>query len=289
MANKKISELPTGSAPSGAELIELVQGGINVKLTAQEVADLGGGTQNLSSVLTAGNNGGGLQIKNIADPTIAQDAATKAYVDAAALGIVTSWKAPVRVATTVAGTLASSFENGDTVDGVVLATGNRILIKNQAAQTENGIYTVNASGAPTRSTDANTGTELEGAATIAQEGTSNANTTWIQTTDSVNLGVSNIVWTQLGASVPDSSETVKGIIEIATQTETNTGTDDVRAITPLKLKNQNFLAPLASPALTGTPTAPTAAQTTNSTQIATTAFVKTESIGSKLFLYYNFY
>lgn len=43
MANKKISELPTGSAPDGTELVELVQAGVNVKLTAQDIADLGGG------------------------------------------------------------------------------------------------------------------------------------------------------------------------------------------------------------------------------------------------------
>lgn len=65
---------------------------------------------------------------------LATQAATKAYVDNLVTGL--QWKTAVRVATTVAGTLASSFENGDTVDGVVLATGNRILIKNQAAATE---------------------------------------------------------------------------------------------------------------------------------------------------------
>lgn len=145
------------------------------------------------------------------------------------------WKASTRVSTTIAGTLATDFENGDTVDGVVLATGNRILIKNQATQSENGIYTVNASGAPTRSTDADLAAELEGATVTVQEGTSNSNTTWTQTTDGITLGSSNIVWAQFGTSVPDASETVKGIIEIATQAETTTGTDDVRAVTPLKL------------------------------------------------------
>lgn len=59
----------------------------------------------------------------------------------------------VRVATTTSGTLATSFENGDTVDGVLLKTGDRILIKNQATASQNGIYVVAASGAPTRATD----------------------------------------------------------------------------------------------------------------------------------------
>ena len=66
---------------------------------------------------------------------------------------VMAWKHPVRVATTVAGALASSFTNGSTVDDVVLATGDRILVKDQAAGAENGLYTVNASGAPARATE----------------------------------------------------------------------------------------------------------------------------------------
>lgn len=156
----------------------------------------------------------------------------KAYVDAAALGIVTSWKAPVKVATTTAGTLATSFENGDTIDGVVLATGDRILIKDQSTQSENGIYIVAASGAPARSSDANVAAELEGAAVTVQQGTSNANTTWIQTTDGITLGSSNIVFAQLGASVPDASATVKGIVELATPAEALTATDTARAVTP---------------------------------------------------------
>ena len=143
----------------------------------------------------------------IDEDSMASDSATKvpsqqsvkAYVDAAALGIVTAWKAPVRVSTTVAGTLATSFENGDTVDGVVLATGNRILIKNQASATENGIYVVAASGAPARASDANAAAELEGVAVGVQEGTTNANTVWLQTTDGITLGSSNIVWVAFGS------------------------------------------------------------------------------------------
>lgn len=145
------------------------------------------------------------------------------------------WKASVRVATTVNGTFASAFENGDSVDGVTLATGNRILIKNQSTQTENGIYTVNASGAPTRSTDADAAAELESAAVSVQEGVSNANTTWLQTTDAITLGVSNIVWSAFGTSVADADETTKGIVERATDAEVLTGTDTTRFASPASI------------------------------------------------------
>lgn len=85
-----------------------------------------------------------------------------------------TWKNYCRVASTANGTLASAFENGDTVDGVVLATGDRILLKNQTAGAENGVYTVNASGAPTRATDFDASAEIIGAMIIVTEGTVNA-------------------------------------------------------------------------------------------------------------------
>jgi len=115
---------------------------------------------------------GNVKITNLGAPTASTDAATRGYVDSVAQGL--SPKASVRVATVAAGTLASSFANGSIIDGVTLATDNRILIKNQAASAENGIYTVNASGAPTRATDANAWSELPGAYFFVQEGTTNA-------------------------------------------------------------------------------------------------------------------
>lgn len=125
--------------------------------------------------------------------------ATPADISAAVSGL--SWKQGVRVATTTAGTLASSFENGDTVDGVVLATNDRILIKDQADPTQNGIYTVNASGAPTRATDADAGSELVNASVFVSAGTDNAHTQWIQITPAtITLGSSNIVFAQFNSA-----------------------------------------------------------------------------------------
>lgn len=117
-------------------------------------------------------------------------------LDPATVPSTVQWKAPVRVATTAAGTLASSFENGDTIDGVVLATGDRILIKDQAAGAENGIYVVAASGAPARASDADSAAELIGSIVIVKEGTANADTGWLATNDSITLGTTALVFTK---------------------------------------------------------------------------------------------
>lgn len=110
-------------------------------------------------------------------------------------------KDSVRVATTANGTLATAFQNGATVDGITLATGDRILIKNQTSQDENGIYTVNASGAPTRATDGDTWDELVSAFCFVEEGSTNADTGWVCTINSGGtLGVDNIAFTQFTSS-----------------------------------------------------------------------------------------
>lgn len=137
------------------------------------------------------------KITGLADPTAAQDGATKAYVDALANGL--DWKASVRAATTAAGTLATSFENGDVIDGVTLATGDRILIKNQASGAENGIYVVAASGAPTRATDADASAEVTGGMTVTvDEGTVNLDSLWVLTNNgAITLGSTALVFAQI--------------------------------------------------------------------------------------------
>jgi hypothetical protein len=132
------------------------------------------------------------------EPSDPEQLTTKKYVDTFAAGLQV--KAAVRAATLVAGTLATSFENGDIIDGVTIATNDRILIKNQASAIENGIYTVNASGAPTRATDYDAAGEANaGTFTTVTEGGQN-NTQWVQIltgtpapgTDALNFSRLNI-------------------------------------------------------------------------------------------------
>lgn len=134
---------------------------------------------------------------------IPAQSAVKTYVDSMAQGLKV--KTPVRVATTANGTLATAFENGDTVDGVTLATGDRILIKDQSTAADRGIYTVNASGAPTRATDADASGEIGlGTCVWVQEGTTNGGQIWCVTAVGATPwvpGSSSSTWTQFsGAS-----------------------------------------------------------------------------------------
>jgi hypothetical protein len=142
-------------------------------------------------------------IANLADPSNPTDAVTKQYVDNVARGL--QWKAPVRAATTANGTLATAFANGQSIDGVTLVTGDRILLKNQTTASQNGIYVVNASGAPTRAVDADTGGELApGTAVTVTEGTVNGDKAFMITSDAaITIGTTAQTWGQLagGAGV----------------------------------------------------------------------------------------
>ena len=133
-------------------------------------------------------------------PSNANDAASKSYVDSTINGL--DVKESVHLATTAAGTLASDFANGDTIDGVALATGDRILIKDQADASENGVYTVNASGAPTRAADFDADSEVTaGAFFFVEEGTTNGDNGFTLTTnDDITVGTTDLTFTQFSGS-----------------------------------------------------------------------------------------
>ena len=147
----------------------------------------------------SGNTNVGFKLTGVADPTLAQDAATKAYVDSVATGL--DWKASVRAATTVNGALATAYAVAQIIDGVTLATNDRILLKDQTTGSENGIYIVTA-GTPTRATDADTNAEVTpGLATFVEEGTANADKGFVLTNNgAITLGTTALVFAQFTGS-----------------------------------------------------------------------------------------
>ena len=131
------------------------------------------------------------RVENLLDPVAPGDAATKSYVD----GLVVSgvyWKQPVRVATTANITLSGE----QTIDGV-LTSADRVLVKNQATGSENGIY-VSAAGAWARAADADSDAEVTaGIAAWVNEGTAAGDTGWTLTTDDpITLGATALTFTQ---------------------------------------------------------------------------------------------
>ena len=170
------------------------------------------------------------KVTNLPTPSASGDAASKAYVDSLVEGL--AWKDSCRVATQSNLNLASP---GATIDGITMASQDRILVRAQSTASENGIYVWNGSAvAATRSLDASTFAELEQAVTTVEEGTSGA-TTYRQDQINGTIGSSSISWVTFGTAAPAASETTAGVAEIATQAETDAGTDDLRIVTPLKL------------------------------------------------------
>lgn len=149
--------------------------GVTSAIQTQLNAKLNKAGDTMSGELNMGAN----KITNVGAPTVATDAATKGYVDAVAEGLKP--KEAVRAATTAAITIATDLNVGDVIDGVTLANGDRVLVKNQAAAEENGIYIAGAS--PARATDFDSLTpidEINGAYVAVQEGTANQGKLFVQ-------------------------------------------------------------------------------------------------------------
>jgi len=132
-------------------------------------------------------------------PVNSTDASTKAYVDSVSQGL--HIHESVVAATTANVNLANALENGDTLDGIVLATGNRILVKNQTTTSENGIYVVQASGQPSRALDFDTAAEVDsGDFLFVYSGTTNGGTGWVQTNRPATIGTDPILFTQFSGA-----------------------------------------------------------------------------------------
>ena len=156
---------------------------------------LAGGT--MSGSINMGTN----SITNMATPVNPNDAVTKSYVDN--FINATSWKTAALVATTANITLSGE----QTIDGV-LTSSSRVLVKNQTAPEENGLYTSN-SGAWTRTTDMDSWAEVPAAAVFIQEGTVNADIGWVCTSQpGGTLGTTAITFVQFSSSGAYSADNV---------------------------------------------------------------------------------
>ena len=186
-----------------------------------------GATGTNASVTIAPNGTGtvamsGKKISGLAAPTAATDGANKAYVDSVAEGLDIKGSC---VAGTTAALAAVTYANGTAgvgatltadangvlaaIDGVTMVAGERLLVKNQAAALQNGIYvctSIGAAGAPfilTRATDMDGSptSEIPGAFTFVQEGSANADNGFVCTTNApVTMGSTAIVWVQFSGA-----------------------------------------------------------------------------------------
>jgi hypothetical protein len=158
-------------------------------------------TVNALTAPTASFSMNSQKITNLATPTDATDAATKGYVDAARSGL--DVKQSVRVATTVTGgNIDLSIGGLLVIDGVQTVAGDRVLVKNQLNHVENGLYTVVDGGAWTRTADANENLEVTaGLFTFVSEGSVNADSGWVLTTnDVITIGSSELNFAQFSGA-----------------------------------------------------------------------------------------
>lgn len=190
----KIAAVATGSVLKSAGTSTLPVWGTLASTELSDTSNIAyiNGTHTISGTYTFSNN-----VTLNGTPSAGTDAVNKTYVDNLIAGLR---KGSVRVATTAAGTLATSFEAGDTIDGITLVAGDLILVKDQASAAENGVRVVQSSGAPTRATWMDAASEVDGVMVVVEDGTTNAGTVWITVSEVTTLDTDDIDFTQITTS-----------------------------------------------------------------------------------------
>ena len=182
-------------------------------------------------------------ITNLADPVNSSDAATKSFVEATAQGL--DVKDSCVAATTANITISTALNNGDTLDGVTLSTDDRVLVKDQSTQSENGIYVVGSS--PARAADLATGADAAGFFTFVEQGSVNADNGFVCTSNkgSAVVGTNNLTIAQFsGAGQVTAGD---GLDKSG-----NTISVDLKANGGLVIESTEIAVDLAASSITGT-------------------------------------
>ena len=175
----------------------------NININANTISS----TDTNGDITLSPNGTGTVKVPSGYDDRSGQDSltlVTKGYVDAVKQSL--DIKDSVHVASTANVSLtagSSDLEAGDTIDGVTLVAGDRVLLKNQSTASENGIYVAVASGGtPARSDDANASAEVtSGMFVWVEEGTSNGDQGYVLTTNNViTLNTTDLTFTQFSGA-----------------------------------------------------------------------------------------
>ncbi len=151
-------------------------------------------TQDANNVSISGG-----AVTGLGSPSASSDAATKNYVDQAVAGLRT--RTIAECASTANVNLTNGLEAGDSIDGVTLVAGDRVLLKDQTDSTENGLYLAVSSGAASRDPEHDSIAELSGGMVVVNQGSTNDNKIFLCTTDNTgSVGSTAITYTVITPS-----------------------------------------------------------------------------------------